>query len=195
MRSSTGRRRISVAYKSHTARPMNDAPEAQRKAAALCGVIRQKFFVRRALRTGAGHVSLLRCPGVGPHPPKWRATLPSWAGWPEHVLRLDAVVIIRGGGSGGEPGTLQRAEQTALSRHCGCGLCGSGSFSRHESVRSRHFPGYPSSARVATIGVTSTPGLAQPGCHHVLYDYRCRIVRKEATFHGNRTQRSRSLRR
>ena len=57
-------------------------------------------------------MSLLRCPEVGPHPPKWRATLPSLAGWPEHVLRLDAVVIIRGGGSGGEPGGRRFAPGT-----------------------------------------------------------------------------------
>ena len=47
---------------------------------------------------------LLRCPVFGPHPPEWRATLPSWAGWQGQRPLLDARSIIWAGGSLREPG-------------------------------------------------------------------------------------------
>lgn len=73
MDSSTGGRRMIVAYKSRPSRPMKDAPTAHRHAAALCDLIREKCLHRT---TGAvsgqtmrpGRLSYLRLPGCDAGP-------------------------------------------------------------------------------------------------------------------------------
>jgi hypothetical protein len=92
---------------------MNDAPEPQWLSAALCDVIRQKCLPRygvsgngnamhqqERLAGAAAADEQQRIFGDLRGEPKWRATLPSLAGWPERMLRLDAGDYTRGKLSG-----------------------------------------------------------------------------------------------